>query len=215
MKNQILFKKVLATITFSIIIIILLSNSIYWASIILFIILINFLFTNNKEFYNLNKKRDKSKKLNRHSMIRNIGMYNMKKSETYDNQLLKNIHYFLGVTFQGRFEEFENLIWEILNEKTIYGVPINNNIQNIFIENKDRLITACKIAKKYDDKIGYDLKESETIGEYFDRKIEKNKKFMEIFTYINNIDFEKEIHKNDNIVTYTGQKVKQNNYDIR
>ena len=49
----------------------------------------------------------------------------------------------------------------------------------------------AKIAKEVDDKpIGYDLKNGESIGEYFDRKVSKRPAFMKEFEFFKNFNIE-------------------------
>ena len=132
---------------------------------------------------------------------REIGMYNMNLSDFYkknynleniNTSLLTDYHFFLGVCFQGRYNEFKEVFNSIEKESSLYNNYLEFKVKEYILSQREDLKRACLIAKQQGDKgIGMDMKVNESVGEYFDRKIQKNKTFMKIFDDINNNDFEK------------------------
>lgn len=118
-----------------------------------------------------------------------IGMYFMdifdqlKKSRDYSetNRLLQDYYWILGCASQGRTDEVKQLIKE--SKET----PLSH----FFDIYKPQIMKMSKIAKEVDDKpIGYDLKNGESIGEYFDRKVSKRPAFMKEFEFFKSFDIE-------------------------
>ncbi len=121
-----------------------------------------------------------------------IGMYHMEKYEAVqrDHSVSDNIrafHWLMGIVCQGRAEEFHDIQQQILDESCVYKDKVDDNFVTWFKANSPILIKALMIAKKYEDaEIGYDIKVGETLGQYFDKKISKNKTFMKIYNmYLN------------------------------
>jgi len=193
-------KKILGTITFSLFIIICLLNEWYIiAGILAFLIIV--LLTgketneNTKEIINSEPSKPNPK-----FEKQEIGMYNMNLSDYYkknykleniDTNLLTDYHFFLGVCFQGRYDEFKEVFKGIEKENSLYNSHLKSEHKEYILNQKEDLKKACLIAKKQDEKgIGMDMKVGESVGEYFDRKIQKSKVFMRIFNDINNNNFE-------------------------
>ncbi len=118
-----------------------------------------------------------------------IGGYFFEKSEFIrknrsnipNSQLLMDYYWILGCATQGRVDE------------TKKGIKEANNtpLQTFFDSYKPQVMKMAKIAKEVDDKpIGYDLKNGESIGEYFDRKVSKRPAFMKEFEFFKNFNIE-------------------------
>ena len=210
MKNELLYKKILASIVFLIIIGYLLSIHWFWISGILIIIWLSFIFTSKEQFEKIELENNSKKKIPKADYKMTIdldkialkaiydnepiGMYNMTKSEFYKKNHfyeLSDYHFLLGVCFQGRYNEFKHHKNEIENKQTLFNKPISKKTFDLFNNHKIDLEKACLIAKKYDEMKITDIRVKETVGEYFDRKISKNKTYMKIFVKINKFDYEK------------------------
>ena len=88
-------------------------------------------------------------------------------------------------------EEFKEVFKGIEKENSLYNSHLKSEHKEYILNQKEDLKKACLIAKKQDEKgIGMDMKVGESVGEYFDRKIQKSKVFMRIFNDINNNNFE-------------------------
>lgn len=204
MENGIRAKKIIGTLTLLFFATISFFNSWNIAGIVLIILAI-ILATgkpeqkNNSNDKNKNRTSEKRKNLKQNSK-RKIGMYNMDLSDYYkknydlDNvnaNLLADYHFFLGVCFQGRYDELKENYKSIEKESLLYYSNLSDKNREFVLNQKEDLKKACLIAKKHDKKgIGMDMKVGETVGEYFDRTIQKSKTFMKIFDEINSTNYE-------------------------
>lgn len=140
------------------------------------------------------RKIDESKKNLLNSEINDIGMYHFKRYEVIKRDYsvddkVRAFHYLLAIVFQGRIEEFKDIEKQIKEENCVFENKVNKAFIDWFKNNKPKLIKALKIAEKYENQdIGYDYKVGETIGEYTNRKIRKNKTFMGIYLYYSNLN---------------------------
>lgn len=134
-----------------------------------------------------NEVKNKNKIKNNYNNA--IGMYfmdlayNLKISKDYSetNSLLQEYYWALGCASQGRVEEVKQIIKD----------SSETSLADFFKIYKPQIMKMAKIAKEVDDKpIGYDLKNGESIGEYFDRKVSKRPAFMAEFEFFKNFDIQ-------------------------
>ena len=124
-----------------------------------------------------------------------IGMYFMnlhselqkKYRETENFYFLDEYYYLLGCASQGRLDEVKEIIANTEDE-----------LLKTFLDSfEPQILKMAKISKEVDDKpIGNDMKNGESIGEYFDRKISKRPTFMKEYEFFKNFDIHKFINDN-------------------
>ncbi len=138
------------------------------------------------------KKNTQSNSANNKN-VASIGMYFMelrtelrkKNVEIENGFLLQEYYYILGCASQGRLDEMKE---RILDSDAVLGT--------FFATYNKQLMKMAKIAKEVDEiPIGYDLKNGESIGEYFDRKISKRPAFMKEFEFFKNFDIQQYLKK--------------------
>lgn len=137
-----------------------------------------------------------------------IGMYNMnlhgyykKQLSATRNQLYKYLSAYneiVALACQGRIEEIEDIYSNELNAETYHG-----SFNQLMKQKKKQIMSMAKTAKKVDESKMTDLRNGESVGEYFDRKILKRSSFMELYNEMNDFDmakyYEGEIKNNENI----------------
>jgi hypothetical protein len=93
----------------------------------------------------------------------------------------------LGLACQGRIPEVDDMYNALKDERYHY---LQEYVALMNLE-KNQIYAMARIAKRVEDApIGFDLG-YETIGEYTDKKLLKNRFFMEKYTYYVSFDFEK------------------------
>jgi hypothetical protein len=121
-----------------------------------------------------------------------FGMYNMNLHEYYyknrhnneRNFLLHIFNYAIALAFQAREREFDYLFEDSIKQT-------NNKKFIEFMDSiKPELKKIIKISNKIDNSDANDMRVGESIGEYFDRKIKRNKKAMEIYNILNSKETE-------------------------
>ena len=131
-----------------------------------------------------------------------VGMFNMQISSVYkrnynrkdiDPQLHQDIHFFLGICFQGRYDEFLTAV-EDIKEGYLYHSNLNKLAKNFLNKYLDKLELACQIYLDiYDVKIRRGHPEYDpnlSISEMRDAVARSNENYMSIFQLINSFDLE-------------------------
>lgn len=153
--------------------------------IIIGIILVLLLSSNNKS----------SKK---EGQIKDVGMYFMEVHEGYRknnnvqsvyNESIEDFYFVLGCASQGRLDDIKEIYKNAKQE--------NQLLFNLITDFKPQIDKMTKVSKRVSDaKIGYDMKDGESIGEYESRKLKRSKVFMTEFNYFKNLD----------LISYLNQK---------
>ena len=129
------------------------------------------------------------------SPVLDVGMYFMNLhqalekdiSEIPNKILLLDYYWTLGCASQGRITEVKSMIKE----------SKNTPLELVFNLYSPQILKMARIAKEVDDKpIGYDLKNGESIGEYFDRKVSKRPAYMSEFNFFKTLNVSELINSN-------------------
>lgn len=111
-----------------------------------------------------------------------IAKKNIKNS--IDNNLM-DYYFVLGLATQGRIDEMNELIEKFKDNE-------QERLYSFFLKNMPKLMKMAKIAEKVENSdIGSDLKDNETIGQYYSRKLLKRKTFMNEFEFFKNFEINK------------------------
>lgn len=119
--------------------------------------------------------------------VTDVGMYFMNlhqtleknRSEIPNKKVLLDYYWTLGCASQGRVNEV----------KAMFKECKNTPLEKVFNQYSPQILKMAKIGKEVDDKpIGHDLKNGESVGEYFDRKVSKRPAYMTEFNFFKNLD---------------------------
>jgi hypothetical protein len=169
--------------------------------LIILVITVVVLFT--KKSKNTKRKEEIHNKQSIHKPNKNSpGMYFMELYEAAERQRKSSIETINNPYYEHIGDWFLTLAYACqgrildVNDSFDYykdvDCKLNKDYVNFMKAEKKQIYAMARIAQRIEDgPIGFDLKDGESIGEYTDRKLLKNKPFMEKYLYYVNFDFEK------------------------
>ncbi|NDV97408.1 hypothetical protein D0T84_21275 [Dysgonomonas sp. 521] len=98
---------------------------------------------------------------------------------------LSNWYLILAYACQGRICDIDDMYDYYKDE----FCEFNETYIRLLQSEKKQIYAMARIAKRIDDSDMSDMKDNESIGEYTDRKLQKNKAFMEKYNYYLNYNF--------------------------